>query len=135
MPRYNVFLSLLYLVFGLILTCLSFLYVIPHSFWQDEVDVVVIGFITSWGLLTMVVIAIHDILKPDISLSRIFVGLLYLVFVIIMTRISFLYVIPVSLLEYDKDVTETGFMIVMFLWFKVAEIIHDHFKTADRKTS
>jgi len=132
MPRNNVFLYLLYLVFGLILTCLSFLYVIPHSFWQDVVDAVVVGFILVWYFSTLIVMAIHEFLKPDMSISRVFVGLYYIVFVIIMTRISFLYVIPVSLLEYDKEVTETGFVIVMFLWLKVAEIIHDLFKTAQK---
>ena len=78
--------------------------------------------------------AIHEFLKPDMSISRVFVGLYYIFFVIIMTRISFFYIIPVSLLEYDKEVTETGFVIVMCMWFEVADIIHDLFKTAHKKS-
>ena len=130
MPRYNVFLYLLYLVFGLILTCLSFLYVIPHSFWQDVVDVVVLGFILVWFFSTLIVMAIHEFLKPDMSISRVFVGLYYIVFVLVMVCLTIRYIIPVSILNCSVDVQNNVFLFMVFVWLKVADIIRNYLKTA-----
>lgn len=132
MPRnYDyLYLYLLYSILGLFLPCLLFLYDIPRSFWKGEVDIVVVGFVIIWIYSTMIVMGIHEFLKPDMSIFRVFVGLYYIVFVVVMVFLTLGYIIPVSILNYSDDVLSVVFWFVVFFWLEVAGRIHDYSKTA-----